>query len=159
MQAERLLTFGPYRFDPHTGQLWRGKQKVRLTGKAVAVLRYLVERAAQVVTKDEVFQAVWSNTVVSAAALSSCIRELRQALHDNAKKPRYIETVHRRGFQFIGKVVSDQFSVVSQDKGVSCQHSVVSSSPPPTQSSVRCTLFWSVVKPNSHNCTAGWLRH
>ena len=71
---------------------------MRLTKKAVAVLRYLVEQAGQAVTKEELFQAVWSDTVVSDAALSSCIQEVRQALHDNAKKPRYIETVHRRGF-------------------------------------------------------------
>ena len=90
MQADRLLIFGSYRWDPHTGQLWRGKQEVSLTGKASAVLRYLVERAGQLVTKDELFGAVWPQTVVSDAALSSCIQELRQALGDDAKKPRYI---------------------------------------------------------------------
>ena len=108
MQAAQPLCFGPYRFDPHTGQLWRGKQEVRLTGKAAAVLRHLVERAGQVVTKDELFRAVWPETVVSDAALTACIQELRQALRDHAKHPRYIETVHRRGFRFLGKVVSDQ---------------------------------------------------
>src|SRR5712691_3747221 len=112
MQTDRLLTFGLYRLDPPTGQLWRGKQEVRLTGKAVAVLRYLVERAGQVVTKDELFAAMWPETVVSDAALTSCIQELRQALRDNAKSPRYIETMYRRGFQFIGTVASSQHSVV-----------------------------------------------
>jgi DNA-binding winged helix-turn-helix (wHTH) protein len=81
--------------------LWRGKQEVSLTGKASAVLRYLVERAGQLVTKDELFAAVWPQTVVSDAALASCIQELRQALRDDAKKPRYIETVHRRGYRFL----------------------------------------------------------
>jgi len=121
MQADRLLTFGSYRWDPHTGQLWRGKQEVSLTGKAVAVLRFLVERVGQVVTKEELFQAVWSDTVVSDSALSSCIQEVRHALHDNAKKPRYIETVHRRGFCFrhavtAQPVTSSQLSVSSIDK-------------------------------------------
>jgi DNA-binding winged helix-turn-helix (wHTH) protein len=101
MQTDRLLTFGSYRLDPHTGQLWRGKQEVRLTGKAAAVLRYLVARDGQVVTKEELFAAVWPETVVSDAALTSCIQELRQALRDNAKSPRYIETIYRRGFRFI----------------------------------------------------------
>ena len=86
--------------------MWRGKQEVRLTGKAAAVLCHLVEHAGQVVTKEELFQAVWPDTVVSEAALTSCIQELRRALHENARKPRYIETVHRRGFRFLGKVVS-----------------------------------------------------
>ena len=100
---DQLLTFGPYRLDLHTRQLWRGKQEVRVTGKASAVLRYLVERAGQVVTKDELFAAVWPETVVSDAALTSCIQELRRVLREQAKRPRYIATVHRRGFQFIGK--------------------------------------------------------
>src|SRR5712692_4699779 len=109
MQTDRLLTFGSYRLDPQTGQLWRGKQEVRLTGKASAVLCYLVERAGQVVTKDELFAAVWPETVVSDAALTSCIQELRRVLRDQAKRPHYIATVHRRGFQFIGNIASGQY--------------------------------------------------
>ena len=46
-------------------------------------------------------------TVVSDDALTSCIQELRRALRDDARQPRYIETVHRRGYRFIGKVVSE----------------------------------------------------
>jgi DNA-binding winged helix-turn-helix (wHTH) protein len=117
MQTEQPLTFGPYRFEPPSGQLWRGTQEVRLTAKATALLQQLVAHAGQVVTKDELFRLVWPNAVVSDAALTSCIQELRQALHDNARKARYIETVHRRGFRFLGKVISDQSSVVSPKEG------------------------------------------
>src|SRR5713226_135765 len=118
MQTDRLLTFGSHRLDPQTGQLWRGKQEVRVTGKAAALLRYLVERAGQVITKAELFTAVWPDTVVSDAALTSCIQELRRVLRDNARNPRYLKTVHRRGFQFIvlltttPPVVSRQLSVI-----------------------------------------------
>jgi len=101
MQPEQLFIFGAYRFAPHTGQVWRRKQEVRLTGKATAVLRHLVDRVGQTVTKEELFHAVWPDTVVSDAALTSCIQELRQALRDQAKRPRYIETVHRRGFRWL----------------------------------------------------------
>src|SRR5712691_11752303 len=125
MQINRLLIFGSYRLDPQTGQLWRGKQEVRLTGKASALLRYLVERAGQVVTKAELFAAVWPETVVSDAALASCIQELRQALRDDAKRPRYIVTVHRRGFQFIAPVAASAAPVSSSKFPVS------SSLPPP----------------------------
>jgi DNA-binding winged helix-turn-helix (wHTH) protein len=100
-----------------------------MTGKASALLSYLLDRAGHVVPKAELFATVWSDTVLSDAALTSCIQELRQAMHDDARKPRYIETVYRRGFRFIGKVVSSQ-------------HSVVSSPPPPPQSSVLSTLLW-----------------
>jgi DNA-binding winged helix-turn-helix (wHTH) protein len=116
MQTYQSLSFGPYRLDLHTRQLWRGKQEVRLTLKAAAVLYYLLERAGQVATKDELFATVWSDTVVSNAALTSCIQELRHALHDDARKPRYLETVHRRGFRFIGKVVGSQQEEAANQK-------------------------------------------
>jgi DNA-binding winged helix-turn-helix (wHTH) protein len=108
MQTEQELRFGPYRLDCQREQLWRGKQSVKLTPKALAVLRQLVQQSGQVVSKEELFQTVWADTVVSDAALTFCIQELRRALRDDAKEPRYIETVHRRGFRFIGKVVGRQ---------------------------------------------------
>ena len=74
------------------------------------MLHILVDPAGQVLTKDDLFQAVWPDTVVSDDALTSCIQEVRQTLRDKARKPRYIETVHRRGYRFIGKVVSSQHS-------------------------------------------------
>src|SRR5262245_1198298 len=114
MQLEQLLQFGPYRLDPQTEQLWRGKREVKVTPKAAAVLCSLVERAGQVVTKEELFVTVWPDTVVSEAALTAGIQELRRALGDQARKPRYIETVHRRGFRFLGKVVSTQQEEANQ---------------------------------------------
>jgi len=76
--------------------------------KALAVLCHFVQHPGQLVTKDDLFAAAWPETVVSDATLASCIQEIRQALGDDAKRPRYIETVHRRGFRFIEKVVSSQ---------------------------------------------------
>lgn len=55
------------------------------------------------VTKEEVFRAVWPDTAVSDAALTSCIQELRQALGDDPRRPRFIETLHRRGYRFLAK--------------------------------------------------------
>lgn len=71
----------------------------------MAVLRYLVEHVGQVASKEDLFRTVWSDAVVSDATLTSSIQELRQALQDDARHPQFIETVHRRGFRFIGKVV------------------------------------------------------
>ena len=102
-------------------------------------------------TKDELFAAVWSDTVVSDAALTSCIQELRQALHDHARKPRYIETVHRRGFRFIGKVVSSQEEVSQiKSKGKSQKIRL----PQPLAPNTQPLLSW-VVKPNSPSPRAG----
>src|SRR5262245_21361907 len=113
MQAERMFSFGPYRLDPTRGQLERGKQEVKLTPKALAVLGALVMRAGQVVPKEELFAAVWPHTVVSDAALTACILELRKALKDKVKTPRYLETVHRRGYRFIAAVHSARLQVHS----------------------------------------------
>jgi DNA-binding winged helix-turn-helix (wHTH) protein/predicted ATPase len=97
----REVSFGRHRFDPPTGRLWSGKREVRLTPKAAAVLAALVARAGQPVTREELFASVWGDTVVSDAALASCIQELREALGDDAKQPRFIETRHRRGYRFV----------------------------------------------------------
>jgi len=81
-----------------------GNREVRLTPKALALLSFLAEHPNEVVTKDELFAAVWPKTDVGDAALVTCIQELRKALRDNARRPRYIETLHRRGYRFIGKI-------------------------------------------------------
>jgi TolB-like protein/DNA-binding winged helix-turn-helix (wHTH) protein len=101
---EQGVSFGRHRFDLETGRLWSGKREVRLTPKASAVLKALVTHAGQPVRKDELFASVWKGTVVSDDALTSCIQELRKALADDAKRPRFIETRHRRGYQFIARV-------------------------------------------------------
>src|SRR5262249_23206534 len=85
-------------------RLWRGPEATHLTRKAFAVLHYLVEHAQQLVTKDELLEVVWSQTHVSEAALAVCIREIRQALGDHPRTPRFIETVHGRGYRFLATV-------------------------------------------------------
>src|ERR1044071_2155747 len=114
-QGASIVSFGSYRLDVGDIRLWRDAQEVRLTGKAFAVLHYFVEHPGQLATKDDLFAAAWPETVVSEATLVSCIQELRQALRDDAKKPRYIETIHRRGYRFVGKVVSSQHSAASRE--------------------------------------------
>ena len=80
-----------------------GAREVQLTPKALALLSFLAERPGEVITKEELFGAVWPETTVGDAALVTCIQELRKALRDDARHPRYIETLHRRGYRFIGK--------------------------------------------------------
>ena len=104
------LQFGPYRLHPVQG-LTEGHREIRLTPKSLAVLYTLAQRSGQIVTKEELFDAAWPARSVSDAALSSCISELRRALDDDARKPHYIETVHRRGFRFLppcGEVARDK---------------------------------------------------
>jgi DNA-binding winged helix-turn-helix (wHTH) protein len=74
------VSFDRYRFEPATGRLWGDRRELKLTRKAAGVLGLLLERAGQPVTKQELFAAVWSGTVVSDDALTTCIQELRKAL-------------------------------------------------------------------------------
>jgi adenylate cyclase len=115
MSRDPLLKFGPYRLDLGNEQLWRDTQLVRLTPKTMQVLRTLVGTPGQLVNKEELFRVVWPGTVVSDAALASCIQELRQALGDNARSPQYIETVHRRGFRFIASLTTTPLRVPSSE--------------------------------------------
>lgn len=99
--------FGRYRFDLQDGRLWAGAKEIRLTPRASAVLKVLVTHAGAPVKKEHLFASVWSDTVVGDDALASCIQELRKALADDAKQPQYIETRHRKGYQFIAPLSGD----------------------------------------------------
>jgi len=109
------VKFGGCRFDLATGQLWSGEEEVRLTPKASAVLKVLVTHAGQPVSKEHLFETVWSDAVVSDDALASCIQELRRALADDAKQPRFIETRHRRGYRFAA-AIDDMAATIAPDK-------------------------------------------
>jgi adenylate cyclase len=98
---EQTVTFGAYRFDLDSARLWSGSEELRLTPKASAVLKVLLLHAGKPVSKEELFASVWSGTIVSDDALTTCIQELRRALADDAKQPRFIETRHRRGYRFV----------------------------------------------------------
>jgi DNA-binding winged helix-turn-helix (wHTH) protein len=111
MQTEQVLRFDPFRLDPMHVRLWRRKQVIDLTPKAFAVLCHLAEHAGQLVTKDVLLTAVWPEIYVSEGVLSECVREIRKALGDTPQMPRFIETVHRRGYRFIAKVQSSKFQV------------------------------------------------
>ncbi len=101
------VSFGRFRFEPATARLWAGQREIKLTRKAATVLGLLIARAGQPVTKQELFASVWSNTVVSDDALTTCVQELRKALGDDAKQPRYIETRHRYGYAFVADLTRE----------------------------------------------------
>ena len=77
---------------------------MHLEPKLVGVLLYLVHRAGQTVSKDEILAAVWPDTVVEEVALARSISELRRLLHDDARNPRYVETIPKLGYRWIANV-------------------------------------------------------
>ncbi|HSC29015.1 MAG TPA: alpha/beta fold hydrolase [Vicinamibacterales bacterium] len=99
--------FGPFRLDPAAGQLRRGDHVVPLPPKAFTVLQHLVQRAGQLVTKDDLLELAWADVHVGDGALKVCIREIRRILDDDPRTPTYIETAHRRGYRFIAPVSLD----------------------------------------------------
>src|SRR5262245_43133509 len=108
-QPSTVLYFAPFRLDVADAQVWREDEALELRPKTFAVLRYMAERSGRLVTKDELLHGVWGGTFVGEAVLKNCIRELRTALGDAVQAPRFIATVHRRGYRFIAKVkVSDR---------------------------------------------------
>ena len=92
----------PVRLDLTNACLWRGARRITLRPKTFAVLRCLLAHRGQLVTKAALLDTVWPEITVNDVALMICIRELRQALGDDPKAPRFIETLHRRGYRFIG---------------------------------------------------------
>ena len=105
--------FGEFRFQLDTGQLWFRGQEVRLTLKAADVLKVLVSNAGSPVSKADLFSSVWPDVAVTDDALTTCIQELRRVLGDDAKRPQFIETRHRRGYQFIAQVSREQAPVAA----------------------------------------------
>jgi len=103
MQAEKEIAFGQFRLDLTNECLWRGTRAISLRPKAFAVLKLLIENPGQLVSKQKVLDTVWPGTFVGDAVLKDNIRQLREALDDDAGSPSYIETAHRRGYRFIGK--------------------------------------------------------
>ena len=106
MQRAPEVCFRAFRLDAANERLWRGTRKVLLRPKTFAVLRYLIEHAGRLVTKDELLDAVWPGTAVSDVVPIVCIRELRKALGDDADAPRFIETMSRRGYRFIAPLTA-----------------------------------------------------
>jgi DNA-binding winged helix-turn-helix (wHTH) protein/tetratricopeptide (TPR) repeat protein len=99
-----MLAFDGFRFDRRNSRLEGPEGVVPLNPKAFDVLAVLVERAGNLVTKDALLDAVWGEAHVSDGVLKVSVAELRKALGDSAATPRFIETVHRRGYRFIAAV-------------------------------------------------------
>jgi cholera toxin transcriptional activator len=107
--SSRVLRFGVFEADLRAGELRKSGIKLRLTGQPFQVLAVLLERAGEVVTREELQQKLWtSDTFVDFDhSLNTAINRVREVLGDSASSPRYVETLARRGYRFIAPVQSD----------------------------------------------------
>lgn len=111
----RIARFGVFELDLNAGELRKSGVKLRLQEQPFQVLALLLDRAGQVVTRDELQQKLWpSDTFVDFDhSLNTAINKVREALGDSASSPRYVETLARRGYRFIAPVQADIQSVTS----------------------------------------------
>ena len=102
--AKPVYRFDDFVLDAQNFRVSKNGSAVTLTPRAFDVLELLISNAGQVVEKRQLFDEVWGETFVSDNALTKIIKELRHALDDSAEAPRYIETVPKRGYRFIGNL-------------------------------------------------------
>src|SRR6516225_10209859 len=106
--AHGPVRFGEFEVDIRAGKLRKRDAKVKLQKQPFQVSEMLLERVGEVVTREELRERIWSADVFVDfdQGLSNAIKRLREALSDSAEEPRFIETVPRRGYRFIGSVGS-----------------------------------------------------
>src|SRR5262249_13851273 len=106
-QGTTMKSFRTFRLDTANHLLWRDGDRVPVPPKNYDVLAYLVERAGQVVTQDEILEALWPETYVNPEVLRKYILEIRKTLGDRPDKPEFIETLPKRGYRFVAPVVEE----------------------------------------------------
>jgi serine/threonine protein kinase len=113
----RFFRFGAFQLDLRARELRRNGVKVRVPDQSIQVLAMLLEHSGEVVTREEVHQRLWPNgTIVEFDhSINAAIKRLRQALEDSAEAPRYVETLPRLGYRFIGTVEQ----IPAQERAVS----------------------------------------
>jgi DNA-binding winged helix-turn-helix (wHTH) protein len=97
------IRFGDFVFDEDTRELTRGGEEVPLSPKAFDLLRHLLRQRPRALSKDELNALIWPDTHVTAASLAGAASDLRAALDDRRRRPKFIRTVHGFGYAFCGQ--------------------------------------------------------
>jgi cholera toxin transcriptional activator len=132
MADRKIIRFGVFELDVASGELRKAGRKLRLQGQPLQVLLLLLERAGEVVTREELRQSLWpSDTFVDFDhSLNTAINKVRDTLGDSAASPRYIETLARRGYRFIAPVQGNH----AQNPSGESHNSDEASAAPPAKS-------------------------
>lgn len=108
IEEKHFYEFGSFRLDVAERQLLNGGVPVSLTPKAFDVLAALVERSGHLVEKDELLRLVWSDSFVEEANVARIVHTLRKVLGEDNNGNKFIETVSKRGYRFVGSVRADE---------------------------------------------------
>lgn len=114
------IQFGPFSINGATRQLLRDGQEVSLSPKAFQLLLLLVENRKRAISKQELHQTLWPSTFVVDTNLVSLIAEIRRVLEDDAAKPRFIRTMHRFGYRFVGEVNEPAVAAIEGTRPATC---------------------------------------
>ena len=105
LRPHRIISFANFEVDLQVGELRRAGMRLKLTGQPFQVLAILLEHPGEVVTREELQKRLWPDTFVDVDHnLNTAINKIREVLGDSAEHPRFVETLARRGYRFIGPV-------------------------------------------------------
>src|SRR5688572_18807026 len=145
------ISFGPFAFDRQSRLLWRDGAEVALPPRVLGVLEVLIDRPGQVVARQDLLNGVWKDAFVTDTSLAEAVSFLRQALGDDPQSPRYIQTVHRRGYRFVAAVSGSDPNpgAPAPDRGLTPDtHFAVSSqlrALPATSEAVKPSIAWQLL--------------
>jgi eukaryotic-like serine/threonine-protein kinase len=132
LNSKTLIAFGPYEVDPGAGEIRKHQRKIRLAGQPLDILILLLEHPGEVVSREQIRQRLWpGNTFVDfERSLNSAVKKLRQVLNDDPQKPRYIETIPRKGYRFIGVIEASSGTPASMLAGAALEGPPIANSAP-----------------------------
>ena len=120
----KKVRFAEFELDVDRFQLYRNGKPVRLEGLPLHLLVFLAEHPCQLLTRDDIAEALWGKNVFVDAetGINTAIRKVRAALEDDSAQPRYLQTVVGRGYRFVAEIVSEtsesgDFSVSAEEFG------------------------------------------
>src|SRR5437016_11644821 len=117
LRNSSAFLFDDVRIEPATFRAFKAGNVIQLEPKGLRLLLFLIENRDRLIEKEEILNTIWSGTHVTENALAGEIAKLRKTLGDDPKAPKYIQTVHTRGYRFIAEVevrnVSDSLSPVN----------------------------------------------
>ena len=142
--SKRIYRFGLFEADPESGKLLRGGVRVKLQDQPFRVLCLLLERAGEVVPREQLRQALWpADTYVEFdGSLNAALKRLRYALGDPAENPVFIETLPKRGYRFVAPVTVKQTPAPDSPAEISILKSAESGSQSPISSDLKPPIHW-----------------
>jgi len=128
---EQTYRFGEFTIDPQQKILLRNDRPLPLAPKVFDTLLILVDSGGRLVAKEELMRRLWPDTFVEESNLTFNIQQIRKTLGDNARQPRFVETVARRGYRFIAEVNGNSAATAAPETELS--RAGISNSPPATK--------------------------